>query len=523
MNIVNTLDGLGLIGAGKRAIKLGNEFAQFYTKPNFNDKAEIKKGTVNDTCIKIGELTRRWSHQTAKISKALGINSTDRKQSAYQLWNYYHTYFQYSPDRAGVEELRSPRRSYWDRTSGVDCDCFSTSLSCNFFNIGATDASLKIIRRQDEPDYSHIYMVWPKLKGSVNWDDKTTYYTVDPVVHTFNLEVDDIVQYKIYPMINNPSLNGLNGIDIVTLDGLGNTSNMLSDLTHVLTTGKAPNGYPLVAFARALNIVIEDPSQIGNAMLLEQMWQKAGYKGPLYFGSTVDGFLKDAWKASSAAVKKVVNVVADKTTDAAKAAAHLAAGGVFVLAREGLKQIIKYNVLGLASILAYVAKTNSSKYNDILDIWYKFGGDKATFSVFVNEGKTRSPRQIAPALLNKIPQVKGLVEKANSIYYGKLAGLNALNSLGVAVVDDAALAATSGVSLTTALPIILEIIGVIGALIAVIKPMMEPKPESGSSSTSDPNAQPGYVPNQPSEEDPEKTDYTIPIILTAVATKLLLF
>jgi len=507
---MNTLDGLGLIGAGKRAIQPGNEFAQFYTKPAFNDKAEIKKGTVNDTCIKIGELTRRWAHQTEKISKVLQINTTDRKQTAYRLWNYYHTYFQYSPDRAGVEELRSPRRSYWDRTTGVDCDCFSTSLSCNFYNINATDAALKIIRRKGEPDFSHIYMVWPRLKGTVNWDDKTTYYTIDPVVHTFNLEVDDIVEYKIYPMINsNPSLNG---IDIVTLDGLGNASTMKNDLMQVLSAGKAPNSYPLVAFAKALNIVIEDPSQIGNAMQLEQMWQKAGYTGPLYFGSGVNGFFKDAWNATTNVVKKVV----DSGDDAAKKAKHIAAGGIYVLAREALKQVIKYNVFGVASILAYVAKTNISKYNETLDIWYKFGGDPATFTVFVKEGKTRSPRQVAPAILNKIPKIKGLIEKANNIYYNNLAGLN---GLGVAVVDDVEVAATSEATLMTSLPIILEIIAAIGTLLVIIKPMVEKPPP-----VTDPTTQPPVSTQPPPTDDNgKKTDYTIPIILAAVAGKLLLF
>lgn len=507
-------NGIGLIGAGKRTIKPGNEFAQFYTKPDFNDKAEIKKGTVNDTCIKIGELTKRWAHQTEKISKALQINSTNRKQTAYQLWNYYHTYFQYSPDRAGVEELRSPRRSFWDRTTGVDCDCFSTSLSCNFFNIGATDAALKIIRRKGEPDFSHIYMVWPKIKGGVNWDDKATYYTIDPVVHTFDIEVDDIDEYKIYPMKNSNS--SLNGIDIVTLDGLGNTANMQNDLNQIMAKGKAPNGYPFVAFAKALNIVIADPSQIEKAIELEQMWQKAGFTGPLYFTSGVDGFFKDAWNAGTTAVKNVVNTVVDKGTDAAKTAAHIAAGGVFVLAREGLKQVIKYNVFGLASLLAYLAKTNYSKYNETLDIWYKYGGDKATFTAFVNEGMSRVPRQVAPALLNRIPQVKGLVEKANSIYYGHLAGLN---SLGVAVVDDVAIAATSEATVLTSLPIILEIVAAIGALIAVIKPMVDTKSPSGN----DPNAQPPVGTQPPVDDTPQKTNYTIPIVLAAVAGKLLFF
>lgn len=100
----------------------------------------------------------------------------------------------------------------------------------------------------------------------------------------------------------------------------------------------------------------------------------------------------------------------------------IAAGATFLPAREGLKQLIKFNILGVATILAYYKRSKPDRYGEILNVWDKFGGDKATLNVFVNEGSGKSIRQVAPAVLNKFAKIRNMVKLAYKINSGAISG-----------------------------------------------------------------------------------------------------
>lgn len=481
---------------GRRQIKDGSQFGRYYTKPANTEITEIRSGSVNDTCQKIQQLIPRWKHQTERITKVLQLSPKDRKTTAYTLWYYFFTYFQYKEDKKGVEQLRSPRRAFWDKENpGIDCDCFTTSILCMLSNAGITDARAKIIQRPGDSDFSHIYVVLPKQAGTVNWDDPNTYWTIDPVVHEFNKEVSDISNYKTYPM-QASALNGLGNIPINTLDGIGNP-NQSGTLC----------GYPAQATVIEAELNRHKPGSsayienLKYAILFEQKWKQKGLIGTdaNYFGSKAEGMagIGDWLKKQANNIKDAVT--SDKTS-------HIAAGATFLAAREALKQILKFNILGLSTIIGYYQKTNTAKYNKILDIWYKYGGDRATMAAFVNEGKGLVPRQVAPAVFNKFPQVKNLIVKANDIYYNKSgAGLSAAGW------DDAAVA-----------------IGAIGAGWVLIKDILatfkgdkvtDPEiPGSGSGSTPDPNNPP---PPPPSESNTLLK--VVGLTAAGIAAKLIFF
>lgn len=466
---------------GRRQIKDGSQFGRYYTKPANTEITEIKSGSVNDTCQKIQQLIPRWKHQTERISKVLLLNEKDRKNTAYTLWYYFFTYFQYKEDKKGVEQLRSPRRAFWYRENpGIDCDCFTTSILCMLSNAGITDARAKIIQRPGDSDFSHIYVVLPKQAGTVNWDDPNTYWTIDPVVHEFNKEVSDISKYKTYPM-QASALNGLGNIPINTLDGIGNP-NQIGTLC----------GYPAQATVidAELNRHKSGSSayveNLKYAILFEQKWKQKGLIGPdaNYFSSKGAGLAGIGdW------LKKQANNIGDyfdntKDYSAKINAMHIAAGAPFLPAREGLKLALKFNIFGLATILNYVKNTNPAKFKETSTIWYKYGGDTSNFNAFINEGKGKVPRQVAPAVLNKIPAVKGLIEKAHTIYYGS----SSINGLGT---GEPVTTTAETSSLISAIPIITELIGAISGILLVIKSSKpEDKPGEGSGSTPDPNNPP---------------------------------
>jgi hypothetical protein len=113
--------------------------------------------------------------------------------------------------------------------------------------------------------------------------------------------------------------------------------------------------------------------------------------------------------------KEVVTKVVDKGKD-------IAAGAAFLPAREGVKQLIKFNILGVATILAYYKRSKPDRYGEILNVWDKYGGDKATLNVFVNEGSGKSIRQVAPAVLNKFAKIRNMVKLAYKINSGAING-----------------------------------------------------------------------------------------------------
>jgi hypothetical protein len=188
--------------------------------------------------------------------------------------------------------------------------------------------------------------------------------------------------------------------------------------------------------------------------------------------------------------KKVVTKVVDKGKD-------IAAGAVFLPAREGIKQVIKFNILGLATILAYYRRSKPDRYGEILNTWDKFGGDKATFSAFVSEGSSRGIRQVAPALLNRVPKVRNMVKLAYKINSGAISGVKSFSykgGIGVVGADDAAVGSTLVPILISALPILVEIINIFK-----------------KDKATDPDAIPdGGVPEESPQESPQGGSQTDP-------------
>ena len=356
---------------GRRNIQSGSEFEKYYTKPAMTEKTEIAMGSVNDTCLKIQSLIPRWAHQTERISKVLQLNANDRKTTAYTLWYYFFTYFQYKEDRQGVEQLRSPRRAFWDRKQGIDCDCMAISIFSMLNNCGLTDAHCKIIQRTNDTDYSHIYIVLPKEAGKVDWNNPNTYWVIDPVCHEFNKEVLDIKNYKTYPMKSSSTVNGLGNIDINTLDGMGAGGNSVASL---------PVNYPYQA-ATILSHLLSyknNPSlfksEIQAAIAIENNWRKVGLIHPsdkFFYNiskSGLNGFWSNVLHPVKTA-KQIADEAADIAREKAQQAAHIAAGATFLLAREALKLCLRFNVFGISTLIAYVKKVDVNRYNNVLDTW----------------------------------------------------------------------------------------------------------------------------------------------------------
>jgi hypothetical protein len=101
---------------------------------------------------------------------------------------------------------------------------------------------------------------------------------------------------------------------------------------------------------------------------------------------------------------------------------HAAALVPFASARGGFQIALTQNALGLGTIFYYFKTNKPTKYQEMKDIWYKFGGNPDSFNAFVDAGNQKDIRQIAPAVLNRFPAIKNLVNMAYKIKAGGTIG-----------------------------------------------------------------------------------------------------
>lgn len=217
LEAMNTsVNGLGFVVAEKRHIENGSQFDRFFPEPK-NSYTIIKPdGSVEDTIGLMAGVIEKWQQDTAAISRILQGETV--QETCENIWDFCTTYLHYKPDTKGTEELRSPKRSWYDgqvlyreqqaagipenQCSGVDCDCFSIFVGTILKNLGIP-FSIRITSYGK--GWQHVYVVVP-FKGSE--------LIIDPVYHQFNREK----KYEDQISINGQKLKDMK---IAVLNGTG--------------------------------------------------------------------------------------------------------------------------------------------------------------------------------------------------------------------------------------------------------------------------------------------------------------
>ncbi|GAA4457069.1 hypothetical protein [Rurimicrobium arvi] len=204
------------ISSGQRVIREdGARFDFLFPKAAITDKVVSEDGEVKDTLKVIDQVVRTTLSQTAKIASVLKQDTLEDTLRA--VWEFLYHNIQYHLDKPGMEELRSPRRSWNDRLKGIDCDCFSIFCSSILCNLGIPHRFR--ITRYSAAHWQHIYVIVPKASGNA-------YYTVDAVLGRFNYE-KPFTQKMDYNM-------PLDGIKIAVLDGVEDTSPSVNDTGRIV-------------------------------------------------------------------------------------------------------------------------------------------------------------------------------------------------------------------------------------------------------------------------------------------------
>jgi hypothetical protein len=186
------------ITSGYRYIKSGKEYEKYFPKPDSKDRIIIEDGEVTQTVDLMKKVVWKYIDDTKQIAKVL--KGSSQEQSCLNIWNFLYHHIQYKLDKQGVEELRRPARSWQDRQTGIDCDCFSNFASSILCNLQIPHSFR--ITKYGRNVFQHVYVV-AHLKDQD--------YIIDPVLSKANYQ-KPYTENKDFPM-------SLNGIDIAVLSG----------------------------------------------------------------------------------------------------------------------------------------------------------------------------------------------------------------------------------------------------------------------------------------------------------------
>lgn len=215
---------LGMVATGKRRIKNGDAYNQFFSsRVDGKETVIMKEETVHDTVRNMKKIVRETLPQTKAISAEL--KGSTLAETCRNIWQFLYDHIQYKTDHSEREQVREPARSWRDRTSGIDCDCYSVFISSILTNLKIPHC---IRMAGYKGDFQHVYVVVPK--DGKNCDDTSSYFTIDPVVNRFDYEV------KFTKKDDSKMLTRLSGTDNAMNNGGCPTKPQIERLQHFADT-----------------------------------------------------------------------------------------------------------------------------------------------------------------------------------------------------------------------------------------------------------------------------------------------
>ena len=163
---------------GKRHIKSGVEFEKYIEEPTGINESIKRNSNLEDTVRFLPDAIQRSYQQAALMAPLLkGLTTYD---TCRKIWNWAYNHIQYEKDDKGKEQIRSFRRSFYERVRGIDCDDYTVLISSLLCCLNIKHI-LRVAKYSVKNGYQHIYPIVPIGNGN--------YITVDCVVDKFNYEV----------------------------------------------------------------------------------------------------------------------------------------------------------------------------------------------------------------------------------------------------------------------------------------------------------------------------------------------
>ncbi len=208
-----------------RKLKSGEQFNHLMPKAEVATTTVRKNADVNDTVAFIPKVVKETLHHTSQLAPLLLSDTI--YDTCKNIWHFVYEHIGYRKDKEGYEQIRSPARVWYDRKSGVDCDCYTTFISSILTNLQIPHTYR--ITKYGKPQFQHIYPIVPTSNGK--------YITIDCVVDKFNYE--EPFTQKQDTKMDLEYLNGIDGDEILFTDNatnidvedlMGNDEILLGDL-----------------------------------------------------------------------------------------------------------------------------------------------------------------------------------------------------------------------------------------------------------------------------------------------------
>lgn len=197
---MNEILDIGSITNGYRPIQDGSRYQRFFAQPEDSDRIIIEDGEVEETVDLMKKVVWKYINDTKQVANYLKGNTL--RNTCENIWNFLYHHIQYKLDKKGLEQLRRPNRSWAERKTGIDCDCFSIFVSSILTNLKIQHRFR--ITKYNQDVYQHVYVIVP-ISGTKG------YYTIDCVLSQFDYE-KPFKQQKDFDM-------SLQGINVAVLSG----------------------------------------------------------------------------------------------------------------------------------------------------------------------------------------------------------------------------------------------------------------------------------------------------------------
>jgi hypothetical protein len=220
----NSKDFLGLVASHTREIKPGNEFNKYFPAADVKNHTVNPDGNVRDTVGIMLDMVITYKNDTKSIAPL--FKGKTLEETCRNIWHFAYNHIQYKLDKDGVEQLRRPARTWHDRVTGVDCDCFSIFVGSILYNLGI---NFRFRITKYGAGWQHVYVVVPEGKRNI---------VIDCVLDKFNEEkpyFDKNGQSEKAKEDYDMNKHTLSGIPIEVLSGLSDIGTIDAELDGIIS------------------------------------------------------------------------------------------------------------------------------------------------------------------------------------------------------------------------------------------------------------------------------------------------
>jgi hypothetical protein len=406
-----------------------------------------KKGGLDETIAAIKLVTNRDYKQVEKLAQHLKADT--KAQTAFNVWHFIKTYIKYGFDLPEQEEIRTPARTWSDRTFRTDCEDMGIFAGCIFKNLGI-DFSLTIVGFRGTDFYQHIYVTVKAADSVSGIDGRKNELVIDGVMAKYGVHPDNIIRrmdINIMGSVKSPIISGLGAIapaDNYTLAVMKTRESLRNELATAKSSAviatlnkeirKATymimlNGTPEREVMMRLMHVVEDVDRVTGEITFKKEANLAKVAQFLEAANQIidqgeDGQINGLFKKIGKKIKNAAGNVGDfvnrninsaiddiKNVGGKVLNAAIRYNPVFIPIRAAFLTFLRLNIGGLAKKIAhgYLSQAEATQrgyhlpdWHDYLlarmdaeKKWETFGGTKGDFKAAVKAGASRGGMSIS--------------------------------------------------------------------------------------------------------------------------------